>query len=226
MKGQMKKRDNLLFDESRGEWYKKDWHEYYPAIIRLVPPNSDVLDCGCGRGGLLAYLRDKKNCRVKGLDLSDDAIRICREKGIEVIKCDLDEDTVPGTYDVIILSSTLESLIDPVSVLKKLRDNLNENGCLVVGVPNFSHLLARIQFFIGKNVKVFGNSKEDRKFGIWGYDDIHFFNKPTLSHVLAMAGYKPVEWSYIKSSELFGLYKLNCALLSSFIAVKAVKKGE
>ena len=222
----MKKKDNLLFDESRGEYYKQDWNEYYTAIIDFVPSNSYVLDCGCGRGGLLAYLKDKKNCRVKGLDLSDDAIRATREKGIEVIKCDLDEDTVPETYNVIILSSTLESIIDPISVLKKLRDNLNENGCIIVGVPNFSHLMARIQFIRGKNVKCFGSSKEDRKFGIYGYDDIHFFNKPALSHVLEMTGYTPVEWSYVKSSGLFGLYKLNYALFSSFIAVKALKKNE
>lgn len=220
------KKDNLLFDESIGKWYKKDWDEYYPAIIRLVPSNSYVLDCGCGRGGLLVYLRGKKNCRVEGLDLSDDAILICREKGIEVIKCDLDEDTLSGTYDVIILSSTLESLIDPISVLKKLRDNLNENGCIIVGVPNFSHLRARIQFLRGKNVKTFGSGKEDRRLGVWGYDDIQFFNKPTLSHVLKNTGYKPVQWSYVKSSGLFGLYKLDYALFSSFIVVKAVKKRE
>mgnify|MGYP000583689430 CR=1 FL=1 len=53
----MKKKDNLLFDESRGEWYKKDWDEYDPPIIRLVPSNSYVLDCVCGKGGLLTYLR-------------------------------------------------------------------------------------------------------------------------------------------------------------------------
>lgn len=55
----MKKKDNLLFDESRGEYYKQDWNAYYTVIIDLVPSNSYVLDCGCGRGGLLAYLREK-----------------------------------------------------------------------------------------------------------------------------------------------------------------------
>lgn len=219
----MKRKYNLLFDESRDEWYKKDWDAYYPTIISLVPSNSSVLDCGCGRGGMLTYLRDRKNCDVKGLDLSDGAISICREKGIEAIKCDLDEDTVPGTYDVIILSSTLESLIDPISVLKKLRDNINTHGCLIVGVPNFSHLFARIQFLKGKNVKRYGSSKEDRRLGIYGYDDIHFFNEPTLSHVLKKTGYKPIEWSYVKSSGLFGFCKLNCALFSGFIVVKGLK---
>lgn len=220
----MKKKDNLLFDGSRGEWYKKDWDDYYPAIIRLVPANSYVLDCGCGRGGLLAYLRDNKNCRVKGLDLSDDAIKICQEKDIEAVKCDLDEDTVSGTYDVIILSSTLESLVDPISVLGKLRSNLNVNGCLIVGVPNFSHLMARVQYLMGKNVKCYGSSKEDKRLGIWGYDDIQFFNKATLSHVLTKTGYKAVEWSYLKPSGLLGLlYKINHPLFSSFIVVKALK---
>ena len=47
----MEKKENLLFNESRDEWFKEDWHDHYPASIRLVPANSSVLDCGCGRGG-------------------------------------------------------------------------------------------------------------------------------------------------------------------------------
>ncbi len=219
----MRKKNNLLFDEDKGEWYQKDWDTYYPAIISFVPPDSHVLDVGCGRGGLLTYLRDEKNCTVKGLDLSDDAVRVCRDKGIDASKCDIEEDTVQGMYDVVILSSTLESLIDPVSALNKLQDSLNEGGCIIIGVPNFSYLIARLLYLKGKNVKYFGNSKEDKKLGIWGGDDIQFFNKATLSHLLELCGYRPVEWSYVKSSRLFGLNRINHALFSPFIVVKALK---
>jgi len=224
----MRDKGNLLFNESLGGYYKQDWNEYFPSIIKLVPSNSFVLDCGCGRGGLLAYLRDSKDCRVIGLDLSDDAIKASKEKFIDIIKLDLDEDKLTGTYDVIILSSVLESLIDPISILKKLKNNLNENGSIIVGVPNFSYIFSRIQYLLGKNVKRYGGSEEDRKIGLFGYDDIQFFNKSILSNVLNKAGYSAMEWSYVPSkgsvsilSKLF----LNKPpeLFSPFIVVKASK---
>lgn len=229
-----------IFSEAR-EYYKHDWHDYYPTVIRLVPPNSYVLDIGCGRGGLLEYLRDEKNCQVIGLDISHDAIKICKEKSIKVIKCDLEEEKIPGTYDVIILSAVIEHLIDPLSVLNKVKDNLNENGCIIVGVPNFSHLMARIQYLLGKNVKRFGDDEKDVKLGIEPPGHIQFFNKATLSYLLERTGYEPIGWSYHKpflvnpklhlskrviSWIFYELYKLDHELLSAFIVVKAMKVTE
>ena len=223
------------------EYYQQDWHDYYHPIIRLVPSNSFVLDIGCGRGGLLEYLRDKKNCRVAGVDMSDDAIRILKKKGIEAIKADVEEDDIPGSYDVIILAAVLEHLIDPLSVLSKLRNNLkNDQGCIIIGVPNFSEIIARIQYLFGKNVTRFGNSEADKKLGIQPPGHIQFFNKSTLSHVLKKAGYKPLEWSYhslppLRKSKvplyklppawiIHKLYTIDHELFSGFIAVTALKK--
>jgi len=49
---------------------------YYPASIKLFLPDNSVLEMGCGRGGLLEYLRDTKNCTVTGLDISADAVGV------------------------------------------------------------------------------------------------------------------------------------------------------
>jgi len=40
------------------------------VTVNLVPEGSSVLDIGCGTGLLCFALRQKKNCRVVGLDLS------------------------------------------------------------------------------------------------------------------------------------------------------------
>ena len=224
-----------------GYSYNQDWQEHYPPIIELVPPNSYVLDVGCGRGGLLEYLRDKKNCRVTGLDITRDAVSFCREKGIAVIKCDLEEEEIPGVYDVIILSAVLEHLIDPLFVLEKFRNNLRDKGYVIVGVPNFSHIRARISYLLGRNVTRFGNDKKDKKLVIQPYGHIQFYNKATLSHILHKKGYKPVQWSYLSYYRrsyntsllrkffvwgFYKVYRVNPELFSGFIAVKAVKEGK
>jgi methionine biosynthesis protein MetW len=220
-------------------YYQQDWQDYYPTIIKLVRPNTHVLDIGCGKGGLLQYLRDTIDCRVTGLDVSDDAVTACKEKNIEAIKCDVEEDDIPGTYDVIILSAILEHLIDPLEVLYKLRDNLNDNGELIIGVPNFSHLLARLSYLRGKNVKRFSDNEKEYKLGGQPAGHIQFFNKSSLSFLLNECQYQPVQWSYHKS--VFSrqskpinrvmwewmackLYTIDHPLFSLFIAVEARKE--
>ena len=223
-----------------GYSYGQDWQEHYPTIIKLVPSNSYVLDVGCARCGLLQYLRDKKNCRVMGLDVTSHAVSFGKEKGIEVIKCDIEEDEIPVVYDVVILSALLEHLIDPLLVLEKLRHNLRDDGCIIILVPNFSHIYARIQYLLGKNITAFGVTEEDIKLGIQPYAHLRFYNKATLSHILHKTGYRPIEWSYHKPQSfsrhpkasplrmllrwLFRkLYSINHPLFSVYIAVKAVK---
>lgn len=225
------------------EYYKQDWHDYYPAVVALVPAGSQVLDIGCGRGGLLEYLRQQRGCQVTGLDIADDAILACKEKGIQAIKCDVEQDDITGTFEVIILCAILEHLLDPVRVLTKLQANLADQGSLIVGVPNFSHILARIQYLQGKNVKVFGETESDYRLGIQPYDHVQFFNEATLLSVLKRTGYTPVDCSYYGSPfavdpsasywrrlvnrlarTMYG--RINHSAFSHFIVVRAIKNQD
>ena len=40
------------------------------SIVNLIPENSKVFDAGCGTGALSLLLKERKNCRVVGADLS------------------------------------------------------------------------------------------------------------------------------------------------------------
>lgn len=219
-------------------YYQRDWQGYYSAITRLVRPNSSVLDVGCGNGGLSLYLQEKMGCRVVGLDVSEEAITACKAKGIKTVKCDIEEEEIPGTYEVIVLSAIMEHLIDPAAVLRKLRDNLVNSGDFIVGVPNSLHILARLSYLRGKNIKRFGNSKEDFKLGGQPLDHIQVFSKSSLSLLLRKNLFAPVEWSYAKYSTwpfsgpfpvmilswmAFKVQAINRPLFSPFIAVRARK---
>ena len=43
-------------------------------IAELVPKGSRVLDLGCGRGELLAYLQDQRGCTGYGIEIDDDML--------------------------------------------------------------------------------------------------------------------------------------------------------
>lgn len=225
---------------SRIDYYRQEWHDYYPTITALVPEGASVLDIGCGRGGLLVYLRDALKCRVVGIDISEEAQKICAQKGIRVITSDAELDNIPGKYDAIILAAVFEHFIDPVSFLKKIRNNINDGGRLIIGVPNFSHLSARIKYLLGKNIKQYGTDHDGEKLGVQPYGHIQFYNKRTLEYMFEKTGFKPVAWKYYRpvkwkvtpdkklisriiSALLLGLYQIPHNLFSIFMTVRAEK---
>jgi len=52
-----------------------------------------VLDVGCGRGEFLDLLQ-REEIPAYGIDLNEDMIQVCREKGFEVMQADLNEDMI------------------------------------------------------------------------------------------------------------------------------------
>jgi 2-polyprenyl-6-hydroxyphenyl methylase/3-demethylubiquinone-9 3-methyltransferase len=81
---------------------------------------SRLLDVGCG-GGILAESLAARGARVKGIDLSDKALRVARlhllETGVEVDYDDVAVESVaerePAAYDVVTCMELLEHVPDP-----------------------------------------------------------------------------------------------------------------
>jgi len=79
-------------------------------ISELIEENSSVLDLGCGDGDLLFKLINDKNVQGHGVELYNEYICSCIEKGVPVIHADLDEglDDYPDqSFDYVVLSRTL-----------------------------------------------------------------------------------------------------------------------
>lgn len=77
--------------ESRHWWYRS-LHEQVVEALRLYCPPADpeILDAGCGTGGMLRYLANRGYTCARGFDLSADAVRHCREHGLDVYQDNLD----------------------------------------------------------------------------------------------------------------------------------------
>ncbi len=105
-----------------------------------VPSDGYILDVGCGNGVISQNL-GKLGYRVKGIDVSDNAIQKAIEDNpfpnvtFEVISAE--KNTYPeNTYDAIICSEVLEHLEQPDLLLKELYGALKNDGILIVTVPN------------------------------------------------------------------------------------------
>ncbi len=131
--------DWLKFGEKfRGaEEYVKERQRMYGERFRGA---ANVLDIGCGRGEMLAVLKEA-GVDAHGIDLSDEAVAMCRAKGLAAEKADLFEylDLQPDrSLGGIVCSQVVEHL-SPERVPEMIRlahSKLRTGALLAIETPN------------------------------------------------------------------------------------------
>ena len=114
-------------------------------ISSLINNNDKVLDIGCGNGELLSFLEKTKNIQGQGIEISHLGVKESVTKGLSVIQGDADEDLVSftnNTFDVVILSDTLQATHKPKEVLKEM---LRIGKKCIICIPNFGYWKYRLQ---------------------------------------------------------------------------------
>lgn len=96
--------------------------------------SKKLLDIGAGTGDFLSFAKTR-GFTVEGVEPSDKARQKADGKGVE-LKKELKE-VLDSSYDVITLWHVLEHLPNLTDQIKTISNLLNENGILVVAVPNF-----------------------------------------------------------------------------------------
>lgn len=108
---------------------------------------SHVLDLGCGDGTLLAHLRDSRNITGYGLEIDDDNLELCIEKGVNVIDTDLNQglsDFNEDSFDYVVMTQALQTIHRPDELLMEML-RVGKQG--IVTFPNFGHWKVRISLF-------------------------------------------------------------------------------
>ena len=115
------------------------------VIASWIEPGSKVLGLGCGEGELLHFLKKNKRVTCTGIEIDEDKVAKCIEKGLTVLQGDINEEVLDypdDAFDYVILSQTLQQIYEPGKLVRAM---LRIGGKGVVSFPNFSHWNVRLQ---------------------------------------------------------------------------------
>jgi len=149
-----------------------------------IKPNALLLDFGCSTGYFAKYLIDNKQCRVRGVEISDD--RYEAEKILEkVYSFDLDgdwpDDIYENVYDYLFFGDVIEHLKDPLTVLIKAKKLLKKDGKIFISTPNIAHISIRLELLLG--------NFEYENMGILDNTHLKYFTLNSLKKLVSDGGY-------------------------------------
>lgn len=118
-----------------------EWQGIVELVAGLYPLGSKVrwLDYGCGHGGLVRYVAERRLCQIEGFDIGWIVDR-ARQQGISV----LSQDQIKGqTYDIVTAIEVLEHVSDPLNFLRNVRQLLKPGGLFFLMTGNSEPFLER-----------------------------------------------------------------------------------
>lgn len=139
----------------------------------FLPKQGSVIDIGCGKGNFLfEFSKVKPKWKLNGIEISKNALIHARQK---LPQADLQEGLFKNDFDkkfnLVIALNVLEHLENPLDFLKDVVSILEDNGNVLLDVPNFK--VNPADLFV--------------------YDHLIHFTKETLENLLTMSGLKIVK---------------------------------
>ncbi len=152
-----------------------------------------LLEVGCGAGGTLNYLKAKYiNAELQGLEISDGAAKlantICKTAAGD-IQDDEIINKIETDFDYILFGDVLEHLIDPWTVLQKLKSKLKPKGKIIISVPNIMHISVLSEITKGRFSYQEADIEAGIEAGILDKTHLRFFTLEEIVKMLITCGY-------------------------------------
>jgi SAM-dependent methyltransferase len=126
-------------------WWFETRRDIIINLLERSGRNSKILEIGCSGGPLIRALHELGYKNVQGIDISRDAIDLCRRRGInDVFVMDGSKpEFKDGQFDIVIASDVLEHIQDDEKALLEWNRILKPAGKLIVFVPAFEILWSK-----------------------------------------------------------------------------------
>ena len=135
----------ILFRVEQSHWWyigrRRIIASFVEQICRQVTDRRPrILDVGCGTGANLLLL--SKYGDAEGVDVSEDALAFCRERGLDKVRLGAGEELPykDGTFDLVTAFDVVEHMDDDLAGVKEMRRVLRPGGRVLLFVPTFMFL--------------------------------------------------------------------------------------
>lgn len=162
-------------------------------IIKMLKPNSKILEFGPANGRLTKYLNKVMECNVDIVEIDEEAglnaaqysnKSFLGEQFGDIEKYIWLDELKNEKYDFIIFADVLEHLRNPFEVVKKCKSILNKNGSVVLSVPNIAHNSIIIDLI--------NDEFKYNNLGLLDNTHINFFSYKRLMRMIENNGYVSV----------------------------------
>lgn len=193
----------LYTEEELEKFYENVYAESTPSHlwleklhnIKRLKPSGTVLDIGCWEGTQLECFM-KEGWQCTGTEINKRAASIASSKGIDVHQISIRkffERFARRKWDVINVAYILEHIPDPTDFLSRLKDHLEEDGILIIEVPN--------EF----NPFQMAYIKEQQIEAYWIAlpDHLNYFDKAGIENLMQRVGFKIIRGETSFPMEMF-----------------------
>ncbi|STR44736.1 methionine biosynthesis protein MetW [Iodobacter fluviatilis] len=154
-------------------------------IADWIPPQSRVLDLGCGDGELLAWLAAQKQVSGYGVEIDVNGVVGCVANGVNVIQSDMESGLSTfedHSFDYVVLSLTIQAMHNIEGILQEMV-RVGKTG--IVTFPNFGFWENRWQILMGRMPV-----SETIPFEWYNTPNIHFCTVHDFAKLLNKSGLK------------------------------------
>jgi len=126
-------------------WWFVARRDMIAKLLSEEDRHARILEIGCSGGALIKSLREQGCTGIIGIDISERAIDVCRQRGLNNVRV-MDAavlDFADETFDIVIASDILEHMEDDGAALEEWKRVLRRGGRLIAFVPAFHFLWSR-----------------------------------------------------------------------------------
>jgi len=174
-----------------------------------VEPGARVLDLGCGRGELMAYLVQARQVSATGVDLDFEHISACVRRGLSAYQGDMTafmRAFPDGHFDRVVCSRTIHELNDPAGVVLEA---LRVGSKVTVGFVNHG-------FWKNRLGVLFSGRKIRNEVYTTAWHESRPANPLTIADFEAFCREKSVR--VVRRAHLLGDWRTPCSFLPNLLA--------
>ncbi|MCI4407802.1 MAG: class I SAM-dependent methyltransferase [Thermofilum sp.] len=187
------------------------------TTIDLITKNVNskvtrIIELGCGDGSTVREVANALGAvEVYGVDVNEEVLKKAEDRGVKVIKTDLNNDILPFEnefFDIILMEEVIEHLINPDNAFKEAYRILKKGGLFIVSTPNLAWWVNRLILLLGyqpywsecSTVYNVGKFKRDLRRPISGH--LRLYTYRALKQLLELYDFKVVASKGVTYSNL------------------------